>query len=200
MDKIIIGITGKSGSGKSTLAFELGRCFPNATIINVDEIGHEALCRPKILKQLKERFGNEILDETGAVDRKKLGNIVFAEREKMQQLTEAAYLYISKKINYIVETTNGVLIFDWILLPEDSIWSKCDIKVLVHTDLQTRKKKVIVRDNITDEYFDAREKTSIEYSEEQFDYVFYNDYEENSIINMAKYIQSNIVKLNKKIF
>ena len=48
MDKIVIGITGKSGSGKSTLADELGRCIPNSTVIHVDEIGHEALCRPKI--------------------------------------------------------------------------------------------------------------------------------------------------------
>lgn len=194
MDKIVIGITGKSGSGKSTLASELGRCIPNSTVINVDEIGHEALCRPKILERLKERFGNEILDETGAVDRKRLGNIVFAEREKMQQLAEATYLYISEKIKDIVENANGVLIFDWILLPQASIWSECDIKILVHTDLQTRKKKVIVRDNITDEYFEAREKTSIEYSEEQFDYVFYNNYKESSIKNMVKPIYNHIVK------
>lgn len=196
MDNIVIGITGKSGSGKSTLASELGRCIPNSTVINVDEIGHEALCRPKILEQLKERFGDEILDETGAVDRKKLGNIVFAEREKMQQLTDATYFYISKRIKEIVATTNGVLIFDWILLPQDSVWSECNIKVLVHTDLQARKERVIVRDNISDEYFEAREKTSIEYSEEQFDYVFYNDYKEGSINDMVKYIQSYIVKLN----
>lgn len=196
MDKIVIGITGKSGSGKSTLASELGRHIPNSTVINVDEIGHEALCRPKILKQLKERFGNEILDETGAVDRKRLGNIVFAERKKMQQLAEATYVYISEKIKEIVETASGVLIFDWILLPHASIWSECDIKVLVYTDLQTRKEKVISRDNITDEYFDAREKTSIEYSEEQFDCVFYNEYKRSSINNMVKHIQSYIVKLN----
>lgn len=195
MDKIVIGITGKSGSGKSTLAYELGKCIPNSTVINVDEIGHDALCRPKILEQLKERFGNEILDETGAVDRKRLGNIVFAEREKMQQLAEVTYLYISEKIRERVETTNGVLIFDWILLPQDSVWSECNIKVLVHTDLQIRKKRVIARDNITDEYFDAREKTSIEYSEEEFDYVFDNDYKESSIRNMVKHIQNHIVRL-----
>ena len=196
MDKIVIGITGKSGSGKSTLASELGRCIPNSTVINVDEINHEALCRPKILERLKECFGNEILDETGAVDRKKLGNIVFAEREKMQQLTEATLFYISKRIKEIVTIASGVLIFDWILLPQHSVWSECDIKVLVHADLKARKERVIVRDNITDEYFDAREKTSIEYSEEQFDYVFYNDYKESSINNMVKHIQSYIIKLN----
>lgn len=196
MDKIVIGITGKSGSGKSTLASELGKCIPNSAVINVDEIGHDALCWPKILERLKERFGNEILDEMGAVDRKRLGNIVFAEREKMLQLTEATLFYISEKIKEIVERTNGVLIFDWILLSQDSLWSECDIKVLVHADLQTRKEKVIVRDNITGEYFDAREKTSIEYSEEQFDYVFYNDYRQSSIKSMVKHIQNHIEKLN----
>lgn len=196
MDNIVIGITGKSGSGKSTLASELGRCFPNSTVINVDEIGHEALCRPKILERLKDRFGNEILDEMGVVDRKKLGNVVFSERKKMQELAETTHVYISDKLKWIVERTNGILIFDWILLPHDIIWRECDIKVLVNTEFQqTRREKVIVRDNITKEYFDAREKTSIEYSEEKFDYIFYNDYSESSIVNAVKHIQSCVEKL-----
>ncbi len=198
MSKIIIGITGKSGSGKSTLAAELGKSIPNSTVINVDDLGHEALCQPEILKELKERFGNKILDETGAIDRKKLGNIVFIERNKMKQLTNISFVYITKKIKDILETKDGILIFDWILLPQNLIWNKCDVKILVNsTNIQSRKEKVIIRDNISEEYFEAREKENMEYDKEQFNYIFYNDYTKDAINKMVDSIQSYLSSLNK---
>ncbi len=176
MSKLIIGITGKSGSGKSTVSKEIGKVIPNSVVVEVDSIGHDALCRPNILKNLIQIFGNEILDDTGNVDRKKLGNIVFAERKKMQELSNVTYKYISEKIRKTIDETQGIVILDWILLPQASVWQKCDLKILIQTDFQKRKEKVILRDNIPADYFDAREATSIDYNHNEFDYIFDNDY------------------------
>lgn len=66
----VIGITGKSGSGKTTFASLLAKKL-NCKHIDVDQIGHEALYRPEVLDVLYEKFGTEILDENGNLDRKK---------------------------------------------------------------------------------------------------------------------------------
>lgn len=176
MSKLVIGITGKSGSGKSTVAKEIGKVIPNSVVVEVDTIGHDALCRPNILEHLIQIFGNEILDDAGNVDRKKLGNIVFAERKKMQELENVTWAYISEKISKIIDETQGVVILDWILLPQDSAWQRCDLKILIQTDFQKRKEKVLLRDSIPADYFDARETTSIDYNHDEFDYIFDNDY------------------------
>lgn len=188
----IIGITGKSGSGKSTVAKRIGELIPNSTVIEVDSIGHDALCRPNILERLIETFGSEILDDLGNVDRKKLGNIVFAEREKMQELANATYSYISQTIAEIIDAAQDVVILDWILLPQDPAWQKCHLKILIETDLQARKEKVILRDNIPESYFDARETTSIEYDKSQFDFIFSNDYSLSTLNNIAQAVSSAI--------
>ena len=67
----VIGITGKSGSGKTTLASLLAK---ELNFKHIDKIGHEAIFRPEILDTLCEKFGQEILDENGKLDRKKWNN------------------------------------------------------------------------------------------------------------------------------
>ena len=76
----VVGLTGGIGSGKSTvgaLLRELG-----ATLIDADLIVHQlqAAGQP-MLEELTAAFGSEILDANGALDRKTLGNIVFADED-----------------------------------------------------------------------------------------------------------------------
>lgn len=188
----IIGITGKSGSGKSTVTKRLGEVIPNSKVIEVDSIAHEALCQPGILEKLIKTFGREILDEGGNVDRKKLGNIVFVERYKMKELVNVSYAYISETIANIIHEAQGVVILEWILLPQDLVWQKCNLKVLIETEFRARKERVILRDNISESYFDAREATSIEYDKSQFDFIFSNDYTSNVLDSMVKEIVSRV--------
>jgi len=82
--KSVIGLTGPAGAGKDTVAKILKQ--HGAYIINVDELAHEIY--PLVLDKLIEKFGKGILGQDGAVDRKKLGEIVFGDKKKLWLLDE----------------------------------------------------------------------------------------------------------------
>ena len=87
-------ITGSIASGKSTVVNLLKeRCF---SVIDADLIAHEQLeiCKREIVKA----FGEQILDETGKIDRKKLGAIVFCEPKKLKNLEQILHPKIKAEI------------------------------------------------------------------------------------------------------
>ena len=87
-------ITGSIASGKSTVVNLLKeRGF---SVIDADLIAHEQLeiCKHEIV----EVFGEQILDETGKIDRKKLGAIVFNEPKKLKNLEQILHPKIKAEI------------------------------------------------------------------------------------------------------
>lgn len=172
----IIGITGKSGSGKSTLATVLAKKL-QCESVNIDQIGHKATSDEKISQKLCKIFGNQILGGNGKIDRKKLGDIVFSKKEKMDILTEITWGYMQEILDNILQKEPEIIILEWALLPMDKkYWEKCDTKILIRANEVQRKNKVIERDQITEEYFLKRDAKSMDYTCFEFDYIFENDY------------------------
>ena len=173
----IIGITGKSGSGKSTLTDLLSKEM-QCNSVNIDKIGHKATNNQEIAQKLCAIFGNEILGEDGNIDRKKLGNIVFSSKEKMAILTDMTWDYMQVIMDDRLEKETGdVIILEWALLPISKYWEKCDIKILMQSNDDERKNKVMQRDHISEEYFLKREEGCIDYAPYDFDFIFENDYQ-----------------------
>jgi dephospho-CoA kinase len=81
----VIGLTGGIGTGKSTVAQFLEE--QGATVISADLLGHEVYTpgRPSY-HELIEAFGNDIVAPDGAIDRKNLGSIVFADPKELAKL------------------------------------------------------------------------------------------------------------------
>lgn len=184
----IIGITGKSGTGKTRFASLLSQKL-NCKHIDIDKIGHLASSDPEILAELCQRFGTEILDKNGNLDRKKLGNIVFSQENEMRCLSDLTLNYMYKSIDNIMSSGNNeFIILEWILLPTSKYWENCDFKILVTSDDVERKCKILERDNISEEYFAKRDSASPDYSPYKFDYVFENDYQEETIDKMLETI------------
>lgn len=81
----VIGLSGGIGSGKSTVSqrfAELG-----AAIIDADAIVHELQATgTPLLAEIAEAFGPGTLAEDGSLDRKALGDIVFADEAKRAEL------------------------------------------------------------------------------------------------------------------
>ena len=87
-------ITGSIASGKSTVVNLLKeRGF---SVIDADVIAHEQLeiCKGEIV----EVFGEQILDEAGLIDRKKLGAIVFRKPKKLKNLEQILHPKIKAEI------------------------------------------------------------------------------------------------------
>ncbi len=77
---IVVGIVGAPAGGKSTVA-RLLEAF-GATWINADLIAREVLNRPEVVLPLKDRFGAEIVNDQGEIDRRKLASHVFGDDAK----------------------------------------------------------------------------------------------------------------------
>ena len=87
-------ITGSIASGKSTVVNLLKeRGF---SVIDADLIAHEQLeiCKGEIVRE----FGEQILDEAGKIERKKLGAIVFNEPKKLKNLEQILHPKIKAEI------------------------------------------------------------------------------------------------------
>ena len=88
----IIGLTGQTGAGKSTVSKTLSsRGIP---VIDCDLVAREVVDNEKeLLADLAIEYGIGILNQDGTLNRRKLGSIVFADREKLDKLNEIIFPY-----------------------------------------------------------------------------------------------------------
>jgi dephospho-CoA kinase len=92
-----IGLTGGIGSGKSTAAQILAEY--GAAVINADTVGHDVY-RPGSdgCQKVTDAFGKQILGADGAIDRKQLGAIVFADPAALKRLNGIVHPLISEEV------------------------------------------------------------------------------------------------------
>ena len=143
----IIGITGGIGSGKSFVMELLAKRYGVAVIL-ADEIGHE-LMQPKGInyEAILEIFSQDILNADGTIDRKKLGNIVFQDTEKLQLLNNITRKNIKKEIqrqiSLLREKGNSMLAIEGALLFEDHYEQFCDEMWFVDAKYSIRVERLI---------------------------------------------------------
>lgn len=166
---MIIGITGKSGSGKSFYSQKLNQ-KQQYHIIDVDKVVIETLKKEVVKNELIETYGKNIIEKS-EINRKKLGEIIFSSEIETKKYNQFIWEYIKKELMTILQMNKEDIIIDWALLPLSEFFGRCDIKILVQADIQTRKKRAMERDNITEAYFMQREKGSLEYQPKDYDLI-----------------------------
>jgi len=114
--KLLIGLTGNIGSGKSTVGKILKE--KGIAVIEADRIGWKILERKEIKKEIQDAF--EETNKEGKIDRKKLGNIVFSDRRKLEKLNAIVHPLLLQKLKEEIEkrkdniiVVNAALIFEW---------------------------------------------------------------------------------------
>ncbi len=199
---MLILVTGKSGGGKTTLAEILAKKL-NYTHIDIDKIGLSVYEFPDVIEKAKKLFGNEIF-ENGVLNKNKLGQMVFNERDsiKVSNFRALTWKYIDKVIE---ETLTDNAVIEYILLPNTKFWKLNAIKILIKaTNNKQRKQNVMIRDNINIKSVETRDKFSIEYDENDFNFIFKNNYKlkhlEQNADKVVNFIKSNYSKYwsNKK--
>jgi dephospho-CoA kinase len=93
----VIGLTGGIGSGKSTVAGMLAEL--GAVVIDADKVGHEVyLPGTEGFRRVVDAFGREIVASDGTIDRRRLGERVFAEPKELARLNALVHPLIGDEI------------------------------------------------------------------------------------------------------
>lgn len=144
---MVIGITGNSGAGKTTAAEVLASII-DAKIIDADKIvRQEQKIGKKYYKKIIENFGEAILQNNKEIDRKKLANIIFESKQKMEQMNEITTACIVPIIIKKTKALNDVnVILDVPLLFESNLNEVCDITIGIIADEETKIKRLKKRD------------------------------------------------------
>lgn len=82
----VIGLVGQICAGKSAVAQAFQQ--RGAKVYEADRAVHDLYGREDVKEAIRERFGGDVFDENGGIDRKRLGAIVFKDARKLKALTE----------------------------------------------------------------------------------------------------------------
>ena len=173
----VIGLTGQSGAGKSAASKIFSAC--GIPVIDCDAVARRVSALPEFLEKISVAFPG-CVDESGLL-RRKLGSLVFNDREKLREYGNIIFPYITESIMSEIESLKIVgaklVILDAPTLFESGMNSVCAeiISVIAPFDLKLRR--VLERDNIPVEF--AQSRLSSQFSEKYFydrsDAVIVND-------------------------
>lgn len=150
----IIGITGRSGCGKSSATkFLAQQGYP---CIDADLIAREVLLPGSpCLAALQAHFGEDILDETGALRRRLLADRAFATPEGTRTLTEITQPEILRRIEESLarakESGAAMAFVDGAVIVGTPFEARCDELVLITAPYECSVERICARDGIAPE-------------------------------------------------
>ena len=144
-DRVIVGITGPSGSGKSTLSAMLQQA--GALVLDADAIYHELTRERWLLDRLEARFPGVVRE--GTLDRRKLGEIVFADEAARQDLNAMTHGAVRQVMQQRAAAHAGrLVVLDVPLLFESGIDRDCTLTIGVTAPREVCLQRICARDGI----------------------------------------------------
>ncbi|MEW6524559.1 MAG: dephospho-CoA kinase [Bacillota bacterium] len=146
---LVIGLTGGIASGKSTLSSILQQL--GAHIIDADAVAHEVV-RPgtPAHRELVEAFGRDILNPDSTINRRRLGRLVFSDREALHRLNNITHprviSAIAGELDALRRQGTGVVVVDAPLLIEAGMTGLVDEVWVVAVDESTQLERLMSRD------------------------------------------------------
>ena len=160
---MIIGITGGTGCGKTTLLKVIAE--KGGLILDCDSIYHELLATDeKLLQAIENRFPGTV--EEGQLQRKKLGSIVFSDKNALQDLNKITHGAIKAEVLRRLADKPQLAAIDAIALFEGGLAELCDLTVAVTAPVEDRVLRLMKRDNIPEDY--ARSRIAAQHGEDWF--------------------------------
>ena len=176
----IVGITGLIGSGKSTLSSYIKT--KGYKIVDADAISRDITKKDRIgYTKVVEEFGRDILSSNGEIDRAKLSNIVFNDKNALKKLNDTLHPLIFQEIDRQLNSYKDekILFLDAPLLFEAKLDKKCDEIILVVCDEDVQISRIQKRDN--KDYDSAKKiidsQIAKEFKIEKSDYIIDNNCE-----------------------
>jgi dephospho-CoA kinase len=166
-----VGLTGSIGVGKSfvgSVFVQLG-----CRLLDADDTAREVvLPGTEGLKNIVNEFGPEVLQLDGALDRKVLGSIVFANLEKRQRLNAILHPRIIERQDEILnawelDDPHGIAIVDAALMIESGGYKRFDKLIVVHCRPEVQLERLMLRDGLSPDEAQKRIDSQMPQSEKQ---------------------------------
>ena len=154
---LTIGLTGGIAAGKSEALAAFGRL--GAETVSSDAVVHELLDSEPLLSRLRERWGEEVTPD-GAVDRTRIGEIVFADAGELEWLEAQIHPLVGERIGaWLAALPEGaeVAVVEVPLLFESGMEGVFDATVAVVASEGVRRERAAGRGHALVEGREARQ-------------------------------------------
>lgn len=147
----IIGLTGGIATGKSTADKFFER--KGIPIIDTDQIAHHIYDPGKIAwQEIKDEFGEQVVNFDQTINRQVLGKIVFSDPDKMQKLNHITHpqvlIEVRNKITEFEKVDTPIVVLDVPLLYESGYENLCDQVIVITLPEKLQIKRLIKRNNL----------------------------------------------------
>lgn len=199
---LLVGLTGGIGSGKSLAASffkELG-----AHIIDADQLSRD-LVHPgqTALNEIVNYFGEDILDITGNLDRKKLGKIVFQNTEKKSVLEGILHPKIiateqEEFLRICAKDPFAIVIIDSALLIETQNYKHVDKVIVVRSSKETQIQRVLSRNGFSYDEIEDRinNQMNLEDKIKYADFILDNDLEPDKLRRKVQEVYPKLLSIS----
>jgi len=148
-----VGLTGGIGSGKSTVANLFKKLGVN--VIDADQVARE-LTTPGTsqYQDIINYFGQSIITVSQDIDRKKIGEIVFSDRQKLEFLEQLLHPPIQKIIHertYNVSTGTTYCVLESPLLIENKQYKEMDLVIVITCNTVEKIRRLVQNRNTNKE-------------------------------------------------
>ncbi len=177
---ITLGITGRSGCGKSTVTAVFAA--HGVPLADADQISREILLPGSpLLPRLAERFGRDILQADGTLNRRLLADRAFATPEGKAALDGLTHPVIVERIRAAKRTAEQagapLFVLDGAVIVGTAAQAECDRLCVVTAPFETSVARIVARDGIAPEMAARRlnAQTPEQTLTAKADYVLHND-------------------------
>ncbi len=163
-----VGLTGGIGSGKSEVSRRLSD--RGAVVIDADEIAREVV-EPGTagLARVVAVFGGEVLRADGALDRERLGSIVFSDSEKLAALNGIVHPLVGARVAELQDQAaeadeSAIVVYDVPLLVENNLAPMYDVVIVADAADEVRLARLVGVRGMSEQ--DARARIAAQASRE----------------------------------
>jgi dephospho-CoA kinase len=150
---LTVGLTGGLASGKSFVSAALTEL--GCHVLHADAVGHEVL-EPggEACEAVIAEFGGEILNEDGAIDRRRLAAVVFSAPQRLAKLNSLVHPAVFRREDEFIRgigaaEPDAIVVVEAAILVETGSYRKFDRLVVTVCDRETQIRRAMKRDRLT---------------------------------------------------
>ncbi|MBA1434570.1 dephospho-CoA kinase [Bombilactobacillus bombi] len=196
--RLAIGVTGGIATGKSTVTHILQQ--QGYKVIDADQVARKVV-RPhrRGWKKVVKAFGDTILQPDKQLDRQRLGQIVFNNPERLQQLNQILQPLIRQRLTYQIQhvpNDNRPVFFEIPLLFEQNYQSLLQKTILVYAKLPVQLQRLQERNHLSVQQAQQRINSQMDLQQKRqlADFVIDNSDGLTSLYPQIEQVLKNLLK------